>query len=249
MLENLKRLADHATTPSPRGPSLRGVMFHATDQGGAVELLTDAQRQQLAAIAKIDRVARRTTIYREGAIAENLFIIGSGAVKAFRDLPSGKRRIAAFLFAEDAFGLSEAGRYVNSVQTITPVMVYRLDASLLRETFKRDSALGVSFLCKAVHELRAAQRHTILVSRRQATGRLAMLLRLLEQNTAHLDLQKGVIEIPMTRSDIANYLGLSLETVVRASRVLERQGIVDFVGRHHARILNRHRFEQLAAAF
>ena len=51
----------------------------------------------------------------------------------------------------------------------------------------------------------------------------------------------------MTRSDVANYLGLSLEAVVRASRKLERQGIVDFRDRHHAVILDRQRFDELAA--
>jgi CRP-like cAMP-binding protein len=51
----------------------------------------------------------------------------------------------------------------------------------------------------------------------------------------------------MTRSDMASYLGLSLEAVVRASRRLEQQGIVDFVGRHQARIIDRKRFDALAA--
>jgi CRP-like cAMP-binding protein len=52
----------------------------------------------------------------------------------------------------------------------------------------------------------------------------------------------------MSKSDIANYLGLSLEAVVRAGRRLERQGILEFVDRHHARILDNQRFEALATA-
>jgi CRP-like cAMP-binding protein len=56
------------------------------------------------------------------------------------------------------------------------------------------------------------------------------------------------IALPMSRSDIANYLGMSLEAVSRACRRLELQGMVEFVGRHEVRILDRQRFEALAAA-
>jgi CRP/FNR family transcriptional regulator, anaerobic regulatory protein len=234
-------------TDSRAGPSLRAIPFGKTSSSGPVELLSDDQRQQLARIATVQRFTARTIIYREGHPADSVFIIGAGAVKSFRDLPSGRRRIAAFLFARDLFGLAEEGYYVNTVQTMTPVSVYRLDLAALAETFQRDSGLELRFLCKAVHALREAQHHTIIVGRRHATGRLAMLLRLLEKHAGPESRRKD-LEIPMTRSDIANYLGLSLESVVRASRRLERQGIVDFLDRHHARIINRQQFEALASS-
>ena len=74
-----------------------------------------------------------------------------------------------------------------------------------------------------------------------------MLLRLLERQS-HDTRPQSDLTIPMSRSDIANYLGLSLEAVIRASRRLEQQGIVDFIGRHQARIVDRQRFNALAAA-
>jgi CRP/FNR family transcriptional regulator len=75
-----------------------------------------------------------------------------------------------------------------------------------------------------------------------------MFLRLLEQNGPRVRNGPAPIEIPMSRSDIANFLGLSLEAVVRASRRLERSGVVAFNGRHAARILDRRHFEDLASA-
>jgi CRP/FNR family transcriptional regulator, anaerobic regulatory protein len=240
----VKRHPASASTATARGPSLRAIPFLQAATG-PIELLSEAQRQQLAAIATLQLLPARTVVYCAGAVADAVFIISRGAVKSFRDLPSGRRRIAAFLFAHDLFGLAEAGRYVNTVQAMTALTVYRLELSALAEAFRLDSELELRFLCKAVHELREAQHHTIIVGRRHAVGRLAMLLRMLErQNTCG---EKGV-PIPMTRSDIANYLGLSLEAVVRASRRLERHGIVDFVDRHHARILNRQQFDALASA-
>jgi CRP-like cAMP-binding protein len=236
-----------AFTPLRRGPSLRAIPFQRASVSGTIELLSEAQRQQLAAIAALQHFPARAVVYRAGAPASSVFIIGDGAVKSFRDLPSGRRRIAAFLFAHDLFGLAEEGRYVNTVQAMTASTVYRLELSALAEAFQQDSELELRFLCKAIHELREAQHHTIIVGRRHAVGRLAMLLRMLERQTAHCRGEKDLV-IPMTRSDIANYLGLSLEAVVRASRRLERHGIVDFVNRHHVRILNRQRFDALASA-
>jgi CRP/FNR family transcriptional regulator len=96
-------------------------------------------------------------------------------------------------------------------------------------------------------ELRSSFRKQILVGRRDAIGRVTMFLRMLEQQTSH-EGDASKIDIPMSRSDMANYLGLSLEAVSRACRALEQKGIVDFIGRHSARIVNRPRFDKLTAA-
>jgi CRP-like cAMP-binding protein len=234
-----------AAAPVLRGPSLRAIPFGKLAGSEPIELFSDAQRQQLAKRASIHVFRARTIVYRAGAPANSVFIIGEGAVKSFRDLPSGRRRIAAFLFERDLFGLAEAGRYVNTVQTITPARLFELEVRELTELFQRDPELELQFLCKAVHVLREAQHHNIIIGRRDAIGRLAMLLRLLQKQSGPTRGHRDVA-IPMTRSDIANYLGLSLEAVVRASRRLERQGIVQFVGRHEARIIDRYKFEALA---
>lgn len=230
------------------GPSLRAVPFLklAGSGSGPIELLSDTQRQQLLQRASVRVLTARTFVYRAGSPADSVFIIGDGVVKSFRDLPSGRRRIVAFLFAHDLFGLAEAGRYVNTVQTITPTRIFQLDIDALTELFRLDSELELQFLCKTVHVLREAQHHNIIVGRRDAVGRIAMLLRLLEKQSPRTRGHSDVL-IPMTRSDMANYLGLSLEAVVRASRRLDRQGIVDFLSRHHARIVDRQRFAALAS--
>ena len=228
-------------------PALRGIPFleHAGPGAAHVELLSETQRHKLLRRASVRSVPQRTTIYHAGARATSVFIIGDGVAKSFRDLPSGRRRIALFLFPGDVCGLAEAGHYVNSVQTITAARIYELNVQALTQLFRGDAELELQFLCKVVHVLREAQHHNILLGRRDAVGRLAMLLRLLQkQSTAR---GQREIPMPMTRTDIANYLGLSLEAIVRASRRLELQGIVEFVGRHRARIADPHRFEGLVS--
>jgi CRP/FNR family transcriptional regulator, anaerobic regulatory protein len=230
-----------------RGPSLRAIPFLKQDGSEPVELLSSKQQQELERRASLHVFPARTIVYHAGAAADSVFIIGDGVVKSFRDLPSGRRRIAAFFFARDLFGLAKGGRYVNTVQTLTPVRAYQLAFDTLTDMFRVDPGLELQFFCKTIHVLRETQHHNIIMGRRDAIGRLAMLLRQLQTQGGPANGHQDV-SIPMTRSDIANYLGLSLEAIVRATRRLQRQGIVEFVGRQQARIIDRQRFEDLVSS-
>src|SRR5258705_541033 len=112
MVDTVKRSRGDGT-PTQGGPSLRAVPFLKLVgfESEPVELLSEDQRQQLLRHASVRIVQPRTVIYRAAAPADSVFIIGEGVVKSFRDLPSGRRRIAAFLFARDLFGLAKAGHY------------------------------------------------------------------------------------------------------------------------------------------
>jgi CRP-like cAMP-binding protein len=155
--------------------------------------------------------------------------------------------VIAFLFADDLFGLAHGGNYAYSVQTITPVTLYRMRAATLTDTLRQDADLAVQFFLKATHDLARSFRHTLVVSRRDAVGRLTMFLRMLEHNGQPLR-HDSKIDMPMSRSDIANHLGLSLESVSRALSSLQRSRIVAVEGRHQLRVVDRGRFERIAAA-
>jgi CRP-like cAMP-binding protein len=228
-----------------RGPGLVAVPFLKPSGGGAVELFSDAQREELLRCATVREFPARRVVYRAGTPADSVFVIAEGVVKSYRDLANGRRRIAAFFFAHDLFGLAEAGHYVNTVQAITAVRTYAVSVEALTDLFQRDPDIETQFLVKIVHVLRQAQHHNIIVARRDAVGRFAMLLRLLREQCPARG-GKDIL-LPMSRSDIADYLGLSLEAVSRASRRLERQGIVQFVSRSEVRIIDRQRFEAVAA--
>ena len=172
-------LVDRGSNGSPvriLKPSLRGVPFHSQAGGGPVQLLSERQRLQLGALATELRLPARTTIYQEETAAEWVFIIRHGALKSFRELANGKRVITAFLFQDDMFGLAEAGRYVNTIQALTPVTLHRFRMDALADMLRRDAGLEFQFLCKVTHELRQSQRQLLALSRRHAMGRLAMFL-------------------------------------------------------------------------
>lgn len=231
--------------PVGTGPSLRAIPF-GPGVREAAGLLSSRQRSHIASIATCVQFPRGKLIYREGSNAEFVFIIANGIVKSFQDLPSGRRRLMAFLFADDLFGLAQNGKYINSVQAVTPVTLYRMDFATLAATLRHDADLAFQFLCKVTHELREALRHTVLLTRRDALGRVTMFLRMLEQNAPLRE--DSLIEVPMSRSEAASYLGLSLEAVSRALSRLERSEIIAFDGRRTVRILDRTQFEKIASA-
>jgi CRP-like cAMP-binding protein len=165
-------------------------------------------------------------------------------VKAFRDLATGRQRVLAFLFPGDVFGLAENGRYVNSIHTVTPTTCFKIPVGALTDMFVRDGELELQFLFKMTHELREAQRQHIILTHRDARGRVAMFLRMLQRR--HDD--SSHIELAMSRQDIGRYLGLSAEAVSRATARLSREGIVAFPSVHVAQIINRSEFHRLTSA-
>jgi len=235
-----KHRVEKVLSPTEGEPALQATPFLPPIRHDA-PLLTNSQRMKLAAIATRVHVAPRTLIYKEDSPATSVFINAEGVVKAYKDMPSGRRWVTAFLYPADVFGLAENGLYVRTAQTVTQATLYRFNIDVLIETLKSDGELQFKFLCKVTHELREAQRQTIAIGRRDAVGRLAMFIGQLErQHGGSHD-----IDLPMSRSDIASYLGLSLESVSRATRSLEKRGVVRFSGRHLLRIVDPVQFEKI----
>lgn len=230
---------------APLAPSLRATPFLKSTTDSDTILLTDRQREELARIGLRLRLPPRMTIYRADSAADSVFSIDEGAVKAYRALPSGERAVSAFLFAGDLFGLAENGRYVNSAQTLTVVTLYRLPVKDLTVLLKHDGNLQFQFLSKVTHELRESQRRVIFVSRRGAVGRLAMFVGWMAKRESQGSGE--TVLMPMTRTDIADFLGLTLESVTRAAAELGRRGIVRFVDRHLAHIVDAGKLAKLAA--
>lgn len=241
----MKKLAAPFTSLAP---SLKTVPFLKGSPGHEFIRLSDRQRADLARIGLRIRLPARMMVYREDSPAEWVFAVAEGSLKAFRDLPSGKRIIGAFLFPRDLFGLAENGRYLNSAQTITRATLYRLPVRELLALLKHDPELHLHFLAKVTHELRESQRRAILINRRDAAGRLAMFVAAMRERSPQVPATDDAIPLPMSQSDIAGFLGLSLETVSRAARELERRGIVTFPGRHAARIVDPARLARLCDA-
>jgi hypothetical protein len=93
--------------PIAHGPSIAAVALWGASGGRRAQLLTDEERAQLSVIASLARFKKGAQIYREGERADAVFNVVSGVVKSYKVLPDKTERIAAFLFADDLFGLAE----------------------------------------------------------------------------------------------------------------------------------------------
>jgi CRP-like cAMP-binding protein len=220
------------------GPTLRGLPFRNRTIG-----LSERQRQQIARVALKEDTPPRGIVYRENSVATDIFICGSGCAKSYRELPSGTRHIATFLFGRDLFGLAENGLYVNTVRAITPLVTYRIPIDVMKELMRRDPDLELQVMCKIAHELRVAQRKGIILGRNDAIGRVVMFLQMLNEGTPPTSGQR--IPLPMSRADIADYLALSGESVSRATTKLIRRGIIAFEGRRVVRVLDHVQFGKI----
>jgi CRP/FNR family transcriptional regulator len=212
------------------------------------QLLSDDERARLAVIASVVRFNKGAVIYREGDRADAVFNIISGVAKACQQETDGAEHIVAFLFPDDLFGLPLEGRYVNSIKTLTPVTAYRLPVTALRSRLSGDAALEFHVIAKLCHELRQAQRHAFLLAGRRTLSKLAMFLQMLEQLQAARGEAASELYLPMDRTDIAEYVGVSLEALSRAFRTLTTRGILHCRNRRHVKIADRDRFDMLAGS-
>lgn len=231
-----------------RGPAIVAVdpwVAGNPTKGRMRQLLTDDERTHLAAMASVVRFKKGEEINRSGGRAKAIFNIVSGVVKSCAN--GDENHIVAFLFPGDLFGLSSEGTYVNSNRAITPVTAYQLPLSALLGLSK-NAPLEYYVICKLVQELLQAQRHAFLLSQKQAVSKIAIFLQMLEHLEQSRGEHTGEIYIPMDRSDIANYVSMSLPAVSRAFAALVRGGIIRNRDRRHVKIINRVAFENMVAS-
>jgi CRP-like cAMP-binding protein len=136
---------------------------------------------------------------------------------------------------------------VNSAEAVTTVSAYRVPTRALEAKLRGDSGLEFSVICKLCHELREAQRHAFLLSQRHAVAKVGLFLQMLESYQAARGESTEEIYLPMSRSDIAAYIGTSLEAVNRSFRDLARQGIIALRNSRHLKIVSRTDLEAIAA--
>ena len=239
-------MAAKVTSIGGRGPAISALYPWASSAGRMHQLLTDEQRAQLAVISSIVRFKKREIIYREGDPAESVFAISAGVVAAYKKAPDGREHIAAFLFADDLFGLSAEGKYTNSTKAITDVIAYRLPVTTLRSRFSKDAELEFHVVCKLCQELRQAQHHAFLLSEKKAATKLAMFFQLMEALQMAKGQQTAEIYLPMDHSDIGSYVGMTLPAVSRAFKALTTRGVIKVRDRGHVRIVDRGAFDKIA---
>lgn len=220
---------------------VQGVSLPGGASGGRVALLDADEREELAAIGTLTRFPRGALLQTEGEKVSAIFNVTEGVVKTYRLTEDGRRHVLAFLFPGDLVGLYEDRRYLNTAEAVNAVTAYRLPIAALEQLLARDPALNLAFLSKACHDLRQAQRHEIMLARREARQRLLMFLDMLAPQASNIagNPRAAILSLPMRRVEIADYLGLSPEAVSRGLHALVREGKLRLHGLHQIEVLDR----------
>jgi CRP-like cAMP-binding protein len=187
-----------------------------------------AHSEPLDALAALEQIGTRRCfergkeIYADGDASDCWYRVVSGAVRICKLLADGRRHIGQFCFADDCFGLHAVGPRAASAEAIGDVVVTRFPQHAADRLIAENPLLARQLYDRTLRELVNAQRRTLLLGRLTASERVASFL--IEVSERHDSCH--VVELPMTRTDIADYLGLTIETVCRELSALKRDGVI-----------------------
>ena len=209
------------------------------------QLLSFKERRKLSHISSTRRFDAGAFLFQETEQATEIFNIVSGVVKTTTTLADGRQSTAAFFFNHDLLGMFEAGYYSHTAEALTSVTAYSFPIDALELLLRNDPDLQFHFFSKVLDELRVAQRQALVLGRFGAAQRIALFLDLLDRHSEMHRSGGPSISIPMDRADIADYVGLTVESVSRTLQRLHRAGIIHLDGRHAFEIRDRVALDRL----
>ena len=165
-------------------------------------------------------------IYGEKEPADYVYQVTSGAVRTYKLLSDGRRQIGAFHLTSDIFGLENSDVHRFTAETIVDTTLRLVRRRSLESVAGRDVQVANDLLSLTASNLQHAEDHMLLLGRKTALERVAAFLLEMDRRLTAADF----IALPMCRRDIADYLGLTLETVSRALSHLHERGILGFLG-------------------
>lgn len=165
---------------------------------------------------------RNAEIFGEGESAEYLYKVVSGAVRLSKLMSDGRRQIGAFCLPGDLFGMEADDVHHFSAEAVGDCSVLVVKRSAFLSRTSRDSGMVAELWTQTLAQLQRAQMHMLLLGRKNAQERVAAFLLEMAGRLS----RQGAVELPMSRQDIADYLGLTIETVSRTLTQLERNGVI-----------------------
>ena len=204
--------------------SLAVAAKHAAHPAGFAPLpwtmLEDRDAFELTGVAM--NFAADRQIYAEGDEARCFYKVVSGTVRTCRFLSDGRRQIDAFHMAGEVFGFEAGADHRMSAEAVTECTLIAYRRRGLEQMVAQDDRLGRWFFSHAMTCMALAREHSLLLGRGSAAQKIsAFLLEIADRETSDT-----IVDLAMSRQDIADYLGLTIETVSRTLSHLERDGVI-----------------------
>ena len=203
--------------------------------------LTVAQSGQLDALVALESIgtrlnfARNEEIYAEGDSGDCWYKVVSGTVRICKLLADGRRHIGEFCFRGDCFGIDGGGERLYSAEAVDDVIVMGFQLKATERLIDQNLALARLLRDTTLRDLANAHGRTLLLGRMTAPERVAaFLLEMFERRD-----RTKALDLPMSRDDIADYLGLTIETVCRVMSNFKRNGTIDIPTPHRIELRDR----------
>jgi CRP/FNR family transcriptional regulator, nitrogen fixation regulation protein len=230
----MKELTALARSGNSNVSGSRPITRSASPAGAALEL-----GEALQFVGTVMSFGADAEIYGEGEPSDYLYKVLIGAVRTYKVLIDGRRQVGGFYLAGDVFGLETGEEHTFSAEAITKCKVLVINHSALVARARNDQEVAFQLWSLTGRELRRLQDHLLLLIKNAPERVAAFLLKMAERLSAD-----NSVDLPMSRRDIADHLGLTIETVSRSLTQIENTGAVEFSSRrrfvlHDRSALNR----------
>ena len=199
----------------------------------------------VAEISSLRRLQAGEVMFAEGDEADAIYEVVRGTLKLYKLLPDGRRQVTGFLSAGHLVGLAHENLYLYTAEAITAVTVCRYPRVRFDRLVEEVPGFARRLLAATSDELRAAQDQMVLLGRKAAEEKVASFLHTMGRQRGGGEDPDEVL-LPMSRSDIADYLGLTIETVSRTLSKLKADCIIAIPCASSIKLCDRERLRHLA---
>ena len=194
----------------------------------------------MRALGTMQRLHAEQSVFHEGDPAKRVFMVTHGALKLYTLLADGRRQVTGFMFPGDFLGVSVDEEYAFSVEALEPTELWWFSREAFDRFVSNHPRVEHELYRLAAHELAAAQQQMVLLGRKSAAERLAsFFLSLLERAERTSGVNETGFDLPMSRLDIADYLGLTKETVSRMLADLRNRRLIRLKTQNHVEVVDR----------
>jgi len=209
--------------------------------------LDAAEQDRLVAIMQTVEIGPHEPIFDEAEPANFVFNVKDGAVKVYKLLADGRRQITGFLWSGDFLGLTHNDTYAYSAEAMSPTVLCRFPRQKFESLLTDIPKLERRLLGIASHELAAAQDQMMLLGRKSARERVVSFLLMISDAAVRRNHPGDPVFLPMTRADVGDYLGLTIETVSRTLSQLKAQGLIRLIDEKRIAFANLDELRGIAA--
>ena len=185
-------------------------------------------------------------VFCEGDPAGHVYKVEAGNVCIYKMLQDGRRQVIDFAFPGDLIGLGAVGEHLTNAQAISRTRLRPIPVKALHRAVGEDSRLGLKLLEILSYDLQASQELIVTLGQRSAEERFASFLQALSRRNQRNGENPSEFVLPMTRTDIGDFLGLTIETVSRTFTKLKSIGLIEIDQGTTIRIIDNEQLKVLA---